>query len=196
VMHSPSCQRSWVPQLRRVLQRRRGPGALAELEARDILSRRCTVCRHPESFAINEALVLEKVSNRAITRQFGLHHDAVRRHRKHIPELLVKASQAMEVAQADDLLEEVRSLQRRAYAILNTAEQTGELRTALAAIREVRGNLELLAKLLGELDERPVINLTTSPEWIELRAVIVTALEPHQDAQESVLKAIRSVNGG
>ena len=100
----------------------------------------------------------------------------------------------MEVAQADDLLEEVRGLQRRAYAILDAAEETGELRTALAAIREARGNLELLAKLLGELDERPVINLITSPEWIELRAVIVTALEPHPGARESVLQAIEMVD--
>jgi hypothetical protein len=160
------------------------------------MSRTCTVCSHAESFAINEALVLDKASNRAITRQFGLHHDAVRRHRQHIPELLVKASEAMEVAQADDLLEDVRGLQLRACAILDTAEETGELRTALAAIREARGNLELLAKLLGELDERPVINLITSPEWIELRTVIVTALEPHPDARESVLQAIRNVNGG
>jgi hypothetical protein len=33
--------------------------------------------------------------------------------------------------------------------------------------------LELLGKLAGELDERPVVNLNVSPEWLELRAVIV-----------------------
>jgi hypothetical protein len=71
----------------------------------------------------------------------------------------------------------VRDLQRRALEILDKAEEAGELRTALGAIREARGNLELLAKLLGELDERPVVNLNLSPEWLELRAVIVAALE-------------------
>ena len=48
-----------------------------------------------------------------------------------------------------------RDLQERALAILFKAEETKELNVALRAIREARGNLELLAKLLDELDERP-----------------------------------------
>jgi hypothetical protein len=100
------------------------------------------------------------------------------------------AQAAGEVAQADSLLEQVRGLQSRAYGILDKAEGTGELRTALGAIREARGNLELLAKLLGELDERPTVNITVSPEWLELRTVIVGALEPYSDARGAVLRAL------
>jgi hypothetical protein len=90
----------------------------------------------------------------------------------------------------------VRDLQERALDILGKAEEAGELRTALGAIREARGNLELLAKLLGELDERPVVNLNLSPEWLELRAVIVTALEPHPEARGAVLRALESGGNG
>jgi len=99
------------------------------------------------------------------------------------------AEKAEEAAHADSLLEQVGDLQRRALAILGKAEEAGELRTALSAIREARGSLELLAKLLGELDERPV-NVLISAEWIELRAVIVGALEPYSDARGAVLRAI------
>jgi hypothetical protein len=42
-------------------------------------------------------------------------------------------------------------LQNRALSILDRADESGDLRTALSAIREARSNLELLAKLLGEL---------------------------------------------
>lgn len=49
--------------------------------------------------------------------------------------------------------------------------------------------IELLAKLIGELDERPV-NILVSPEWLELRAVIVGALQPHEEARSAVLGAI------
>ena len=70
------------------------------------------------------------------------------------PVKLVKAQEAEEVTQADDLLDQVRDLRAGALAILGKAEEAGEL-SALAAIREARGDLELLAKLLGELDERP-----------------------------------------
>lgn len=57
--------------------------------------------------------------------------------------------------------------------------------------------IELLAKLIGELDNRPQINLYLSPEWIELRAVIVGALEPYQEARGAVLATIegRGVGG-
>ena len=121
----------------------------------------------------------------------------VRRHKgKHLPAKLVMAQAAEEVAEADTLLGQVKGLQARAYAVLDKAEEAGELRTALSAIREARGNLELLAKLLGELDERPVVNLNVSPEWLELRAVIVTALEPHPEALGAVVGALEGEASG
>ena len=111
------------------------------------------------------------------------------------PVKLVKAQEAEEVTQADDLLDQVRDLRAGALAILGKAEEAGEL-SALAAIREARGDLELLAKLLGELDERPVVNLSVSSEWLELRAVIVGALESHPEARGAVLRAIGGAGNG
>jgi hypothetical protein len=90
----------------------------------------------------------------------------------------------------------VRDLQAHTLAILEAAEHTHQHRTALSAIREARGNLELLAKLLGELDDRPMVNVLISPEWLELRAVIVGALEPYTDARGAVLMAIEGAGNG
>ncbi len=121
----------------------------------------------------------------------------MRRHKaNHLPAKLVMAEKASEVAEADNLLGQVRDLQQSTLDILAEAEQSKQYRTALSAIREARGNLELLAKLLGELDERPVVNLNVSPEWLELRAVIVGALEPHRDARGAVLAAIEGAGNG
>jgi hypothetical protein len=108
----------------------------------------------------------------------------------------LKAREVEEVAQADDLLDQVRHLQAHALDILERAEKSGDLRTALAAISQARGNLELLGKLAGELDERPVVNLNISPEWLELRTVIVGALEPHPTAHRAVLRALESAGNG
>jgi hypothetical protein len=121
----------------------------------------------------------------------------VQRHEvNHLPATLAKAKEAEEVAHADGLLADVRSLQARTLAVLEAAELSHEHRTALAAIREARSNLELLAKLLGELDERPVVNVLVSAEWLQLRTVIVGALEPYRDARESVLRAIEGPGNG
>jgi hypothetical protein len=47
--------------------------------------RTCTVCAHEDAVLINEALVVQGQSNRAITRQYALSKDAIRRHREAYP---------------------------------------------------------------------------------------------------------------
>jgi hypothetical protein len=161
------------------------------------MPRSCTICEHPEREAIDQALVAGVSSTEISGRYRTIGERAVRRHKaNHLPAKLVMAQQAEEVAEAGDLLDQVRDLQARTLAILEAAEETSQHRTALAAIREARSNLELLAKLLGELDDRPQINVLISPEWLELRAVIVGALEPHSEARGAVLAAIEGVGSG
>ncbi len=161
------------------------------------MPRSCTVCTHRNRAEIDEALVAGVSSAEISGRYRTISERAVRRHKaNHLPAKLVMAQAAEEVAEADDLLSQVQDLQARAHGILDRAERAGDLRTALGAIREARGNLELLAKLLGELDERPVVNLNVSPEWIELRAVIVGALDGHPDARGSVLRALEGSGNG
>lgn len=159
------------------------------------MPRRCSVCTHPDRENIDEALVGATAISAISAKYRDISEDALGRHKaNHLPSKLVMAEKAKEVAQADSLLDQVQDLQGRALAILDQAEMSGDLRTALGAIREARGNLELLAKLLGELSDAPQVSLNVSPEWLQIRAVIVTALEPHPEAKDSVLRAIRSVD--
>jgi hypothetical protein len=160
------------------------------------MPRKCAICTHPDKEAIDEALV-RGIAFPTLVAKYRVSKDSLSRHKgNHLPAKLVMAQAAEEVAQADDLVSQVQDLQARALAILGKAETAGDLRTALGAIREGRGNLELLAKLLGELDERPVVNFTVSPEWLELRAVIVGALDAHPHARESVLRALEGAGNG
>jgi hypothetical protein len=154
------------------------------------------VCDHSERHNIDGALV-SGAPYRSVAKRFELSESAVYRHKtEHLPAHLLKAREVEEMAHADDLLEQVRHLQAHALDILARAEKAGDLRTALAAISQARGNLELLGRLAGELDERPVVNLTVSPEWLELRAVIVGALEPHPAAHRAILRALEGVGDG
>lgn len=153
------------------------------------MPRTCTICNHPERPEIDRAL-LSGEAYRTIAKRYGASPSAVLRHREHLPTQLVKAQAAEEVAQADNLLEQVKFLQTRALSILDRADLAGDLRTALSAIREARGNLELLAKLLGELQQEGTVNVTVSPEWLTLRAVLITALQPYPDAARAVSRAL------
>ena len=161
------------------------------------MPRKCSVCTHPDRENIDEALVGATAISTISAKYRDISEDALGRHKaNHLPEKLVKAKEAQEIAEADDLLADVRSLQERTLAILEAAEESNQHNTALAAIREARRNLELLAKLLGELDAGPTVNVLISPEWLELRTVIVGALEPHPDARGAVLRALEGASNG
>jgi hypothetical protein len=63
---------------------------------------------------------------------------------------------------------------------------------------QLKGQVELLAKLLGELDERPQINVLISPEWLVVRTTLLQALAPYSDARVAVaarLGALEATNG-
>jgi hypothetical protein len=127
---------------------------------------------------------------------FRVSKDALSRHKtNHIPATLVKAQEAQEVAQADDLLDQIRNLQVRTLTILEAAEASGEYRTALAAIGEARRNIELLGRTAGELDERPQVNLCLSSEWSNLRTLVVGALKFHPEAKAAVVAALGAAGG-
>jgi hypothetical protein len=154
------------------------------------MPRRCTVCDHQERYGIDGALVTG-APYRSVAKRFGLSESAVYRHKtEHLPAHLLKAKEVEEVAQADELLEQVRYLQTHALGILERAEDAGDLRTALAAISQARGNLELLGKLAGELDERPVVNVLISGEWVTIRTAMMDALSPYPEARTAVAESL------
>jgi hypothetical protein len=96
----------------------------------------------------------------------------------------------MEVAQGENLLAQVHQVVERARTIVDQAQLEGDLRAATAALREVRGSLELLAKLASAMHERPQVNISITPEWQTMRAMIVEALDPHPDAKHAVVNLI------
>lgn len=160
------------------------------------MPRTCTVCGHPEVDEINTALV-GGVAFRNIAERFGTSTTSLTRHKKeHLPASLSRAREAVQVAQADDLLGQLRELRAKAVSILNAAERAGDYRTALAGIREARGCIETLLEVEGELDRRGVTNVVISPQWVELRTVILTALAPYPDAAQAVAGRLQVIEGG
>jgi hypothetical protein len=156
------------------------------------LGRVCTICSHEERYEIEELLATRQRTYRAIALQYGVSKDAVTRHVSggHIGPLLTLAADAERAARADTLLDRIEALQSQTLAILDAPE---DQRTALSAIREARRNLELIGEVTKELDRAGTINVALNPEWLEIRGVIIAALEPHPTARDSVLRALEGV---
>ncbi len=158
------------------------------------MTRTCTVCNHPDIKAIDVALVAGVGVRDVASRFVPLKRSSIQRHKEaHLPKTLTKAKEAKTVAQADDLLSQVRAIRGKAKALTEKAEADGDYKTALAGCRELRGCIELMAKLMGELDERPVVNVHLAPQWVEIRTVIVQALQSHPQAAQAVTRALQSL---
>jgi hypothetical protein len=162
------------------------------------LGRVCTICTHEKRFDIEELLATRQASYRNVAQRFGVSLDAVGRHVRsgHIGALLALAADAERAAQADTLLDRIEALHRRTLAILEAVEDTDEYRTALAAIREARANLELIGQVTKELDRAGTINWEINVEWQEVKALILTALGPHPAAREAVFHALTEAPNG
>jgi predicted transcriptional regulator len=152
--------------------------------------RTCSICSHEHRDAMEDAFIVGQAKRR-IASHYGVTERAVRHHlREHLPALLALARDAERAARADTLLDRMEALQSQTLAILDAPE---DQRTALAAIAQARRNLELIGEVTRELDRGATINVALNPEWLELRGVIIAALEPHPTARDSVLRALEGV---
>jgi len=93
-------------------------------------------------------------------------------------------------------LDRIEALQHRIEEFLSRVEHTDNYSATLGAFREMRSNLELIGEVTRELDRAGTINLELSPEWLELKGIIIAALEPHPAARDSVLRALEGGANG
>lgn len=160
------------------------------------MPRTCTICGHPQRPEIDRALV-EGLPFRHIASRFDTSTAALQRHKAdHLPGHVAKAQEAKQVADADDLLLQLKALRNKAISILQKAEKAGDFRTALMGIREARGCIEVLMEVEGELDRRGVTNIIVNPEWVQIRTAILVALQPYPDAAQAVVGRLSVIEEG
>jgi hypothetical protein len=178
----------------------------------------CVICSHKKANEINARLINKSQTGESfqtIADHFGLSKTTLLNHYNgnpdknelsHIAELLSKSPNAIETLRADNTFSEyqkaktrIEDLQIRTYDLLALAEVAQDHRACVGYIRECRGleselreQRKLLAELEGKLATQPQITIINNPEWIELRTVIILALDNYPDAKTAVVNAIRS----
>jgi hypothetical protein len=147
----------------------------------------CTVCTHAERRAIDTALATGYLVNRRIATQHGLTESATRRHAAaHLPAHLVKAAEAEDLRHALDVVAQLKAINGASVQILAAARRAGDGELALKAVDRIQKQIELQARLLGELDERAQVNVLVAPEWLLVRSALLEALRPYPEARGAV----------
>src|SRR5215217_3462598 len=154
------------------------------------MPRVCTICSHDARDAIEDAFIAGTPKTR-IAAHYGVKEQAVRYHvREHLPALLALARDAERAARADTLLDRLEALQSRTEAILASVEGADLYGVQLAAIREMRRNLELIGEVTKEINRTPTLNLHLNPQYIAVRTAIVQAVDPYPEAREAISRAM------
>lgn len=98
----------------------------------------------------------------------------------------------------DELLhEQMKELNEKTWTILNKAEESEDLKVALMAIKEAWNCLTISKKLEVETKESHIEdNIYNSPQWIELRTVILKTLEPFAEARLALSEALEAAENG
>lgn len=167
--------------------------------------RRCAACNHNKRPLLDKDLVLG-MSMREAAEKFGLTKDIMHRHSKHIDEALrrkilaqdirdneVAEQQAVAGVLNDERVEVQGGLKRvvkEIEEILGRAKEKNDDPLALASLKEMRNTLVDLAKVYGQLKTSLTINvaLTDSPEWAELRQVLIDVFRDHPDAERTFVE--------
>lgn len=155
------------------------------------MPRKCSICSHLDIDKINFGLISGD-SLRDIARRYNLDKSAVLRHKQnHLPAHLIKAEEKADKNRACSLIDEIKLLQLKAERIAEKAEKKGDYRTALSGIRELTRIIEILARMQGEIQDQN-INIVLNPQWVELRTIILSALDEYPEAKIKVAQAIKN----
>jgi len=173
--------------------------------------RKCLACVHNKHPAIDRDLVLG-MSLQAVGDKFGLSKAVMFRHKQHIDEATKRLNIAQDIRNNDvaeqqeitgvlnDERVEVQSGLKRCIKeierILDRAKDDEDAVLQLAALKEMRATLIDLAKIYGTLKQSLTINvaLTDSPEWYELRSILVAIFHEHEEAGRAFVERARKLN--
>jgi hypothetical protein len=105
--------------------------------------------------------------------------------------------EALERSESEGLLCQLVAQRARLQAHIELASQIGDARLAIMAESRITQNLELVAKLLGQLIQRHETTHTSillSPDYIRLRRILVDTLTPYPEIAAKVAAALHAID--
>lgn len=184
------------------------------------MARPCTICCHPKREAIDKALLENAAGLRVVAKRFEVSLAALWRHQtRHLPATLARGfaagaaplksetdSQAKRIAEhavavearqerhAIDTVQQLRAINAACLEVLREARTSGKSMMLLQAVDRIARQIELQAKLLGQIQDGATVNVAVLPEWHGIRQVVLQALGPYPDARLAVAEALKGAS--
>jgi hypothetical protein len=133
-----------------------------------------------------------------LSKRWSINRESLRAHKaNHVSPALVVLRTERIANGVRKVSDRVEDLCEEVQAIYDAARRSRNIDQALKALGKLLAALELLAKITGELDERPqvTINLMQTKEYIELRAVILEVLQPYPEVRRRLSNRLKVLEG-
>lgn len=121
----------------------------------------CKFCRSPDREKLERALIRDEISQVEVARILSIDQSNVSRHiDNHVKKQVREAvKQDQSLAEGLNVTEQLRDINKEARTILDKAKKSGDHKLALRAIEVVLKQLEMQAKLLGDIKTGLGINV-------------------------------------
>ncbi len=93
---------------------------------------------------------------------------------------------------AIDTVQQLRAINAACLEVLREARTNGQPLILLRAVDRIARQIELQAKLLGQIQEGTTVNVAVMPEWHGLRQTVLDALSPFPEARAAIANALRA----
>ena len=108
----------------------------------------------------------------------------------------MKAKEEETVGEAIDVVRQLKAINVACLEILQKSRADGAHAVSLRAVDRIQKQIELQARLLGELQEQgPQVNVLIAPEWHEIRVTLLQALERFPEARAAVAEVLAHARG-
>lgn len=104
------------------------------------------------------------------------------------------AVEAKQERHAIDTVQQLRAINVACLEVLREARASGKSMMLLQAVDRIARQIELQAKLLGQIQDGATVNVAVLPEWHGIRQVVLQALGPYPQARLAVAEALKGAS--
>lgn len=88
-------------------------------------------------------------------------------------------------------MQQLKAINAACLEVLRQARADGKHSILLRAVDRIARQIELQARLLGQIQETQTVNVAILPEWQGVRQRVLEALRPYPEAREAVVRALK-----
>ena len=157
------------------------------------MARPCRLCEHKDREALETALLRRERTQEEVAKALGVTRRAIGQHlQKHVPrDTSLAISQGKATQAGLNVAQQLLEINQASRKILEEALGGGDPGLALRAIDRVEKQLELQAKLLGDIETGVTVNVNQAPAFVEFRSLVLNVLDQHPAAKAELVERLK-----